>query len=751
MSSDRKLTVFKAIVTGLGALGLLYACLGGAWPPGSPWILAVLLTAVAVSPFMSITLRHAGATLSFSDAVIFSSFLFGLGEWAVLLAALEVLAGFLFLKWKRVEVRWRMLPLNIGLSAAATSLSLTIVQTLPGLAGAGVPSAGIEGVLRLLTALALLQFLFTSAFTAAYYSIAAERPFLSSWKEHGLPLSVTHFAGAAFAGLAFVIWRSGDFMTGVGTLLVLAVMYLSYRQIVSNMQTSLEAATRAEHERAEAERQRRSDTEKYVSELTTSLLRQEAASRALSKSENAFRHAAMHDGLTRLPNRTHFVESLKTTIQRTAARNSDDEVSDFVFLAGLSRFKRVNDTLGRSLGDRTLEVAAMRIGKLLPHGGFAARIGGDEFAVIVPSLEGTPVAEEFARRLHAKLSEPISIEGNRINIGLNLGVVPLTSEYKFPEEVLRDADIAMRFAGERQTGIELFNSDIRDASLHKARTESELPRAIENKEFFLEYQPLVSLVDGSLIGVEALVRWAHPERGTVPPGDFIPIAEETGLIIPMTSWILDEACRDLAILRRSAARNRDLVVSVNISGRHLSHQSIAGDVRRSLEEAGLSPWNLKLEVTETVAMHDAEQSILALNELKELGVQLSIDDFGTGYSSLSHLHRLPFDTLKIDRSFVKNVGENGENSEILGTIISLAKSLRMRVIAEGVETVEQLGLLRSMGCDYAQGFLMSRPVGFQMLGCLMEQKSSWLPRPGTPDPQDPAGHGRPKDNVIPLA
>ncbi|MEP6904163.1 MAG: EAL domain-containing protein, partial [Actinomycetota bacterium] len=249
----------------------------------------------------------------------------------------------------------------------------------------------------------------------------------------------------------------------------------------------------------------------------------------------------------------------------------------------------------------------------------------------------------------------------------------------------------------------------------------------ERGELSMHYQPLVSLKDGSLLGFEALLRWHHRENIFISPAQFIPIAENTGLIIPITNWILDETCRQLAEWQKISYATQDLIVSVNISGKHLSNFSLIEDVKKSLQKSNLSPSSLKLEITESAAMENAMQSIQILTSLKELGVQLSIDDFGTGYSSLSYLHRLPFDTLKIDRSFVNTVGENGEDSEILETIISLAKNLKMRVIAEGIETESQLNILKNLGCDYGQGYLMSRPLPVEKMEVLLGQKQFWLP------------------------
>jgi EAL domain-containing protein (putative c-di-GMP-specific phosphodiesterase class I) len=374
-----------------------------------------------------------------------------------------------------------------------------------------------------------------------------------------------------------------------------------------------------------------------------------------------------------------------------------------------------------------LVLVAKRFLRILEQRDFVARLGGDEFAVVLKTIETAEQAEDIAWNIHQRISQPFSISGNKINIGINIGIAPCTGDYETPEDVLRDADIAMHYAKERGTGVELFSKELRQQFVQRAQIESELPFAIERGEMALHYQPIISLKDGSLIGFEALLRWFHRERGFVSPAEFIPIAEETGHIVPITTWILKETCNQLAKWQKISYAHRQLIVSVNISGRHLSYQSLLVDVEMALDSTKLSPSSLKLEITESAAMENAEQTIRMLSHLKSLGVQLSIDDFGTGYSSLSYLHRLPLDTLKIDRSFVNSVGENGEDSEILQTIVSLAKNLKMRVIAEGIETESQLNILKNLGCDYGQGYLMSKPLPKDAIEELLYQKRSWLP------------------------
>jgi Amt family ammonium transporter len=308
-----------------------------------------------------------------------------------------------------------------------------------------------------------------------------------------------------------------------------------------------------------------------------------------------------------------------------------------------------------------------------------------------------------------------------------MGLAPCDAEYDTPEEILRDADIAMHYAKEKQSGVAVFTKELRERFLERANLELDLRHALDREELSMHYQPIVSLSDGRLIGFEALLRWSHHERGSIPPNKFIPIAEESGLIQPITVWILKETCSQLSRWRTISHAARELLVSVNISGKHLSTDDLIDDVELALEVSKLPPELLKLEVTESVAMENAEHTINVLNELKRIGVQLSIDDFGTGYSSLSYLHRLPFDTLKIDRAFVSRVDDKGENSEILQTIISLAKNLKMRVIAEGIETESQLAVLRNLGCDFGQGYLLAKPQSRENAEKLLYEMNSFLP------------------------
>ncbi|MGH9818668.1 MAG: putative bifunctional diguanylate cyclase/phosphodiesterase, partial [Pyrinomonadaceae bacterium] len=500
-----------------------------------------------------------------------------------------------------------------------------------------------------------------------------------TWKKDCFSSSTAQIVGAAIAGIIFKIINYGDLVAAAVAFAVAAVVYLTYRQSISDINSAIAQVEEAEREKSETERERRREAERHSDQLTRSLEKEEMTNAALRKSEKDFQYAALHDSLTNLANRKQLGDVLRKLIQEYKVNPA---TNFHVLFIDIRRFKNINDSLGHTIGDKVLMIAAKRFVRMLTEADHVSRIGGDEFAIVLRNLSTVGKAQKVARRIFRSISQPFSLSGNSISINVNIGIAPCDVEYNTPEEILRDADIAMHYAREKDSGVAVFSKDLRERFLERARFEMDLRHAIDRDELRLNYQPIVSLQDGNLVGFEALLRWHHPEVGLIPPNKFIPIAEDSGLITPITVWILGETCKQLKKWQQISPNCENLIVSVNISGRHLATNELVDDVGLALEDADLSPEFLKLEFTESVAMENAERTINLLRELKTLGVQLSIDDFGTGYSSLSYLHRLPFDTLKIDRSFVCAVGENGENSEVLQTIISLAKNLKMRVIAE---------------------------------------------------------------------
>jgi len=536
---------------------------------------------------------------------------------------------------------------------------------------------------------------------------------------------MTQIVGAGLAGMIYKLIHYGDFVTSTIAFVALTAAYINYRQSIGEINNAFRQVEDAERAKAEAERVRRIDVEHHAEQLTASLEKEERANDALRKSEKALQHAALHDALTGLANR----KNLWNVLTKLISEYKENPTAAFqVLFIDIRSFKNINDSLGHSVGDKVLATAAKRFVRMLSPDDVVARIGGDEFAIVLRNLATAGKAQKVARRIHQSITQPFALGGNVINIDVNIGIAPCDAEYFTPEEILRDADIAMHYAKEKEDGFAVFTKELRHRFLERVRFEMDLRHAIERNELFMHYQPIVSLGDGRLIGFEALLRWQHRDFGLIPPNQFIPIAESSGLIQPITVWILRETSRQIAVWQKISPDYRDIIVSVNISGKHLSNDDLIDDVENTLADSGIRPETLKLEITESSAMENAEHTVNLLNRLKRIGVQLSIDDFGTGFSSLSYLQRLPFDTLKIDRSFVSAVGDNGENSEILQTIISLAKNLKMRVIAEGIETESQLAVLRNLGCDYGQGYLMAKPKSKDETEKLLYQHSNWLPQ-----------------------
>jgi diguanylate cyclase (GGDEF)-like protein/PAS domain S-box-containing protein len=424
-------------------------------------------------------------------------------------------------------------------------------------------------------------------------------------------------------------------------------------------------------------------------------------------SEERLMHDAFHDALTGLPNRALFMDHVKLTIARSKRRAG--HLFAVLFL-DLDRFKIINDSLGHLVGDQLLVGIARRLEQCLREGDTVARVGGDEFTILLEDISGESEAVEVAVRVQRELSAAFSLEGHEVFTTASIGVALSTIGYDGPEDILRDADTAMyRAKSLGKARHEVFDKAMHAIAVNLLQMETDLRKALERRELYMLYQPIVSLDDFRLCGFEALVRWQHPERGLISPMDFIPVAEDTGQIIPIGEFALHEACRQMRRWQKLFPSDTPLFISVNLSGKQFNQPNLIEMVRTTLGKTRLEPRSLKLEITESVVMENIETATGMLRELREIGVQLAIDDFGTGYSSLSYLHRFPIDTLKIDRSFVTRMVDNSENIEIVRTIVMLAQNLGMDVVAEGVETKDQLALLRKLGCENGQGYYFSRP------------------------------------------
>ncbi len=435
------------------------------------------------------------------------------------------------------------------------------------------------------------------------------------------------------------------------------------------------------------------------------------------------------DVLTGLPNRVLFMDRLSRSFER--ARRRKDKTFALIFL-DLDSFKLINDSLGHLIGDQLLVAIASRLEATVRstdsvarfgRNHTIARLGGDEFTILLEDISSALDVTRVAERISAELSTPYAIGGQELFPTASIGIALYNPSYHGPEEMLRDADIAMYSAKALGKGrYEIFDANMRANTIARLQLETELRRAVERKEFENYYQVIVNLNTGRICGFEALIRWKHATRGIISPGEFIPVAEETGLIVPLGQYVLKSACQQMRIWQTRYHHEPPLFVSVNLSARHFLQSDLVQQCRAVLYETQLSNSSLSLEVTESAMMPDPETAIELMNQLKALGIKISLDDFGTGYSSLSYLHRFPLDSLKIDRSFVSRIMED---DEIVRTIITLGRNLGLRVIAEGVETMEQVAKLRELGCEFGQGYCFSVPVNAQEATDLLAEEHHW--------------------------
>ena len=433
--------------------------------------------------------------------------------------------------------------------------------------------------------------------------------------------------------------------------------------------------------------------------------------------EEELRRQAFHDALTGLANRALFADRLEHALSRT--RRFGHPIA--VLFLDLDDFKTVNDSLGHGEGDQLLIAVGERLVGAMRAGDTIARMGGDEFAVLVedPADAGAPV--EVAQRLLATLDAPFERGAKELFVHASVGVAVSTSKSQTADELLRNADVSMYTAKSNgKNRVEVFKPSMHAAALARLALKGDLERALERGEFVLLYQPIIHLGTVQIAGVEALLRWHHPRRGVVGPTDFIPVAEETGLIIPLGRWVLEQACRQAKAWDVDATR--PLTMSVNVSGRQMQQPGFVDEVAQILALTGLQPARLTLELTESVLMQDAEAATATLDELKRLGVRLAIDDFGTGYSSLSYLRRFPIDELKIDRSFVASMGDGPEQTAVVLSIIKLAETLHLETVAEGIEEAGQLADLRTFGADLGQGFYFAKPLSPEAIATLLESE-----------------------------
>jgi diguanylate cyclase (GGDEF)-like protein len=427
------------------------------------------------------------------------------------------------------------------------------------------------------------------------------------------------------------------------------------------------------------------------------------------------KHSAHHDFLTDLPNRIVLNDRLTQAI---ASANRHRHLLAVLFL-DLDRFKHVNDSLGHAIGDKLLKAVGARLLAVVRKSDTVSRRGGDEFVVVLSSIERSTDAALIAKKLIAAIIAPYSIDQRDLHVSASIGISIYPTDGAEAEALIQNADSAMYHAKEAgNNNYQFFKEDMNVQAVERQTPEASLRRALEQQEFELHYQPKISLKSGKITGVEALVRWCHPERGLIPPAGFIPIAESCGLIVPIGQWVLREAC--MQAREWQGARLPEIPVAVNISSVEFRDKNFLENLRATLNETGLEARHLELELTESVLMQHVESTALVLGELRAMGVQLVVDDFGRGYSSLRYLSQFPINALKIDRLFVQGITSASDDAPIISTVINMGRSLMQRVIAEGVETREQLAFLQSRGCDEGQGYHFSRPVVAEQFAKLLE-------------------------------
>jgi diguanylate cyclase (GGDEF)-like protein len=689
------------LVVAVGATACFYAAF--TIPPGlvdGYFLLLTIVTAV-IGSRIAIRIPQINVNITVDDTFVFIALLLYGGEAAVIIGALAGVCSAL-----RISRKARTVAFGGGALACAVFVTAKVLNLIFGSPTALFASGASVAIIGL-SVMGIVQYLVHTGIGATASALKANESVWRMWSRNFLWISISYFAGAAGAGFIVSSLGTARFWAFLVCIPIIIIVYFSYDRYMREVKASARHAEEAERARAEAEHERAEQAERHVQELNAYIAEQERISRVLEETKEHFRHAAFHDSLTGLPNRAMFTELLKAEIESSSRR--DDHMFAVLFL-DLDRFKNINDSLGHTHGDLLLVAFAERLERTLRPVDTLARFGGDEFAILLSGMTDATDAVRVAQRISEELSQPFVLDKNSAFATSSIGIALSSTGYDRPEDILRDADTAMYRAKENgKARYEVFDHGMHARAVSRLQLESDLRQAVEERQFCVYYQPIICLQTGRLAGFEALVRWNHPRRGLVSPADFIPVAEETGLIVPIGEWVLQEACNHIREMQMAFPSHRSLSLSVNLSARQVAQTDLLDRIQEALAASKLSPHCLKLEITESVVMENAEAATLMFKQLRALGVQLSIDDFGTGYSSLSYLHRFPLNYLKIDRSFVMRLTTENDNA-IVRTISTLARNLGMEVIAEGIETEEQYQQLKMLGCEYGQGYLFSHPV-----------------------------------------
>ena len=724
---EKYANIYIAVLAPLAIGAIVWAIRGIPLSRLDAGLATLTVLTIFCSCYLRIQLPRVKIHLTISDALIIVSMLLYGGEISVILAVVETAIASLNLLRQGVTIKARTILTNVMIAAIAVFATSKVVTMVFGSTDLVLQRNDTTAFIWLLATMGLSLFLFNSVLVAIFSALKNGCSLWAVWSRNCLEAAIMYLSGAMMGGL---LVKALSFET-INIYLIATIIgffgiaFLTFRHFVEDVKKTVETAKKAERERAEQAESHVRELEHYVDEL-------ERSREALQESHENFRHAAFYDGLTGLPNRNYFIDRLKDLLQQS---REAAECNFAVLFVDLNRFKTINDSLGHSIGDRLIKNVAKRLASMVREDDTVGRFSGDKFGIILTDLLTREEATGFADRMAKRLAEPYALDGRQVFTSAKIGIAYGNSKYPEAEDILRDADIAMYYAKDNHENYVVFDQKMHIRAVTRLQLETDLRFAIERNEFELYYQPIVALENATLVGFEALVRWNHPQRGLVPPNEFIPISESTGLIVPMTVQILHSACSQIVKWRERSQDGPPLSVAVNLSGKHFAHPELVEQINTVLSETKMDPSCLKLELTEGAVMENAESAISMLKQIKETGVQISIDDFGTGYSSLSYLHRFPIDLLKVDRSFVSAMEDGSDNGEIVRTVIALAKALNLKVVAEGIESVHQFHQLKILNCEYGQGYLFSRPLPVSEIEKMLADKNRWaniLPSPVIP-------------------
>lgn len=633
------------VTVATGAAALLFASFN--LPIGSIDYTFVLFTAVAIvlTTFLQIQLPRTKLHFTISDSVVFVALLLYGGEVGIIVAGVESAYTSLNLRRKGVKVKPRTLLLNCAIAMIATLGTVFAVRAVFGTIRSAIEVGRTTDFVLMMCLMVAMQFMVNSLFVAVFSGIRTNKPVWKVWYEYCLSAFLMFLTSGFLAAILFKALEHFEPVLLAVALGAAIVVFLTYRSYVEEIKATSAQAERSERERAE-------QAERHIEELQHYIKEQEKTSTDLRESREKFRHAAFHDLLTDLPNRNLFIETLKFLLEK---HKRTPNRTFAVLSLDLNRFKTINESLGHSVGDRLISHVAKRLTSMMRENDLVARFSGDAFGIILTNIQMADDAVQLAQMIQRRIQKPFTIAGRQVFTNASIGISICNAGYEEAEDILRDADIAMYNAKEKAKDYVVFDQTMHLRAVTLLQLETDLRSAIDRNELSVYYQPIVDLATMKLIGFEALMRWNHPQRGIIPPSEFIPVAEETGLIVPLTLWILEKACLQMVDWHFRSPENENLMISVNLSGKHFAQSEIVEQIRRILLETNIKPPTLKLEITESAVMENAESAIALLKNLRSLGLQLSIDDFGTGYSSLSYLHRFPIDMLKVDRSFVGTI------------------------------------------------------------------------------------------------